>query len=53
MDFGYVFFAGSGTNSRGSQMVVALCEIDGCRVTGLGKADWEVPTCKANNNKLN
>lgn len=24
-------------------MVVALCETEGCRQTGLGKADWEVP----------
>lgn len=43
MDFGYVFFAGSGRDSRYDEMVVALCEMKGCRSTGLGKADWETP----------
>ena len=43
MDFGYVFFAGSGLNSRSDQMVIALCETKGCRLSGLGKAPWEVP----------
>ena len=43
MDFGYLFFAGSGPNSRHNQMVLALCEQKGCITTGLGKAPWEVP----------
>jgi len=43
MDFGYVFFAGSGRNSRYDEMVVALCDMKGCRSSGLGKADWETP----------
>ena len=43
MDFGYVFFAGSGANSRYDEMVVALCPMKGCRQTGLGHADWETP----------
>jgi peptidyl-prolyl cis-trans isomerase A (cyclophilin A) len=44
MTFGYIFFAGSGANSRGAQMVLALCpDIDACRQTGLGKALWETP----------
>ena len=34
---------GSGPNSRGNQMVVALCEKPGCIQTQLGKAPWEVP----------
>ena len=43
MDFGYVFFAGSGTDSRFDEMVVALCPMKGCRATGLGHAAWETP----------
>lgn len=43
MDFGYLFFAGSGPNSRHDQMVLALCEQAGCIQTALGKAPWEVP----------
>lgn len=43
MDFGYLFFAGSGANSRYDEMVVALCPMKGCRATGLGHADWETP----------
>ena len=44
MSFGHVFFAGSGTNSRTSQMVIALCpDVERCRMTGLGKAPWETP----------
>ena len=43
MDFGYVFFAGSGPNSRRSEMVIALCMMKGCQVSGLGNAPWEVP----------
>ena len=43
MDFGYLFYAGSGPNSRGCQMVLALCEMDGCKVTTLGSTHWEVP----------
>eukprot|EP01035_Chromulina_nebulosa_P016935 gene16935-22427_t len=43
MDFGYVFFAGSGPNSRQGQMVFALCERKGCITSGLGSAPWEVP----------
>ena len=43
MDFGYVFFAGSGTDSRFDEMVIALCDMKGCRTTGLGKAEWETP----------
>jgi len=43
MNFGYLFFAGSGEHSRCSQMVVALCAKEGCRTTGLGRASWEVP----------
>jgi len=43
MDFGYVFFAGSGTDSRYDEMVIALCDMKGCRTTGLGKAQWETP----------
>ena len=43
MDFGYLFFAGSGINSRHDQMVLALCEQAGCIQTALGKAPWEVP----------
>ena len=42
MDFGYLFFAGSGPNSRFDEMVVALCPMKGCIATGLGHADWEV-----------
>ena len=42
MDFGNVFFAGSGANSRDDQMVIALCDEAGCKETGLGHADWEV-----------
>lgn len=37
MDFGYVFFAGSGRDSRLDEMVVALCDQRGCRQSGLGK----------------
>jgi len=36
MNFGYVFFAGSGINSRREEMVIALCETNGCRQSGLG-----------------
>eukprot|EP01041_Mallomonas_annulata_P003045 gene3045-5963_t len=43
MDFGYLFYAGSGNNSRGDEMVIALCEKPGCIISGLGKAPWEVP----------
>lgn len=43
MAYGYVFFAGNGPNSRRSEMVIALCESKGCKVSGLGHADWEVP----------
>lgn len=43
MDFGYIFFAGSGSNSRAVQMVVALCPMAGCVVSTLGHAKWEVP----------
>lgn len=44
MRFGFLFFAGSGGNSRTTQMVIALCPTeDQCRLTGLGKAFWEVP----------
>jgi peptidyl-prolyl cis-trans isomerase A (cyclophilin A) len=43
MDFGYVFFAGSGPNSRYNEMVFALCMMKGCKVSGLGNAPWEVP----------
>ena len=43
MDFGYVFFAGSGTNSRDDQMVISLCDSNGCHLTGLGNAPWETP----------
>lgn len=44
MNYGYVFFAGSGVNSRHSQMVLALCpSIEMCRRSGLGKAPWETP----------
>lgn len=43
MDFGYLFFAGSGPNSRLSEMVFALCMMKGCQVSGLGHAPWEVP----------
>jgi hypothetical protein len=43
MDFGYVFFAGSGPDSRFDEMVVALCPMKGCIQTGLGHADWETP----------
>lgn len=46
MDFGYLFFAGSGVNSRHDQMVLALCEQAGCIQTALGKAPWEVPIGK-------
>lgn len=42
MDFGNVFFAGSGPNSRDDQMVIALCNEANCKETGLGRADWEV-----------
>jgi peptidyl-prolyl cis-trans isomerase A (cyclophilin A) len=43
MDFGYVFFAGSGKDSRYDEMVIALCPMKGCIQTGLGKAFWETP----------
>jgi cyclophilin family peptidyl-prolyl cis-trans isomerase len=43
MDFGYVFFAGSGPNSRRSELVISFCELDGCKQTGLGNAPWETP----------
>jgi len=43
MDLGYVFFAGSGRDSRFDEMVVALCDMKGCRASGLGKAQWETP----------
>ena len=43
MDFGYLFFAGSGINSRRSELVISFCELDGCQQTGLGHAFWEVP----------
>lgn len=43
MDFGYVFFAGAGPNTRYDEMVVAFCPMKGCIATGLGHADWEVP----------
>lgn len=43
MNFGYMFFAGSGKNSRKEEMVFALCDTAGCRQTGLGKAFWETP----------
>jgi len=43
MDFGYVFYAGSGPDSRFDEMVVALCPMGGCIQTGLGKAFWETP----------
>jgi hypothetical protein len=43
MDFGYLFFAGNGAHSRRDQMVLALCEQEGCIQTALGKAPWEVP----------
>ena len=44
MTFGHLFFAGSGKNSRHSEMVVALCpNVKMCRSTGLGKAFWETP----------
>jgi len=42
MDFGNVFFAGSGKDSRDDQMVIALCDEQGCTATGLGHAFWEV-----------
>ena len=42
MDFGNVFFAGSGKDSRDDQMVIALCDVNGCKQTGLGHALWEV-----------
>lgn len=43
MDMGYIFFAGSGINSRGCQMVFSLCEMGGCKQTTLGSTPWEVP----------
>lgn len=43
MDFGYVFYAGSGKDSRYDEMVIALCPMHGCIQTGLGKAYWETP----------
>lgn len=43
MDFGYIFFAGNGKDSRYDEMVIALCKMKGCRATGLGKAFWETP----------
>lgn len=43
MDFGMIFFAGSGANSRTDQLVFALCKLEGCKTTALGKAKWEVP----------
>jgi hypothetical protein len=43
MDFGYMFFAGAGPNTRYDEMVVAFCPMKGCIATGLGHADWEVP----------
>ena len=36
MNYGYLFFAGSGINSRREEMVIALCETNGCRQSGLG-----------------
>ena len=41
MDFGYLFFAGSGQDSRDDQLVFSLCDHDGCHATGLGTAAWE------------
>jgi len=43
MDTGYLFYAGSGERSRGCQMVLALCDMPGCKQTTLGKTFWEVP----------
>ncbi len=43
MDFGYIFYAGSGRNSRFDEMVTALCPMKGCIETGLGQAQWETP----------
>ena len=43
MNFGYIFFAGSGLNSRRDELVIALCETNGCKVSGLGAAPWETP----------
>jgi peptidyl-prolyl cis-trans isomerase A (cyclophilin A) len=43
MDFGYIFYAGSGIDSRYDEMVTALCPMKGCIQTGLGKAHWETP----------
>lgn len=43
MGRGHVFFAGSGPNSRGNQMVIAFCQTEGCVRAQLGKAPWEVP----------
>lgn len=42
-NFGYVFFAGSGINSRRDELVIALCETNGCKISGLGAAPWETP----------
>jgi cyclophilin family peptidyl-prolyl cis-trans isomerase len=43
MDTGYLFYAGSGARSRGCQMVLALCDMPGCKQTTLGTTFWEVP----------
>lgn len=43
MDMGYLFYAGSGERSRGCQMVLALCNMPGCKQTTLGTTFWEVP----------
>lgn len=43
MDFGYLFYAGGGKNSRGDELVIALCDKPSCILSRLGKADWEVP----------
>lgn len=43
MDFGYLFYAGGGKNSRSDEMVIALCDKPGCKLAELGRAEWEVP----------
>jgi hypothetical protein len=43
IDYGYLFFLGTGRDSRRSEIGLALCDMRSCRSSGLGKQFAEVP----------
>lgn len=40
MDYGYLFLTGNLADNRKSEMAISFCEMDNCRVTGLGTKSW-------------